>query len=185
VKDGYIALIDESGIRIVADGFHFTNEIRLDANEEWLYVVETCARHISRLRVQADGSLTDREVFGPSDTGAFIDGIAFDVYGNLWGTHVMCDQIFALTPKGDLHILLDDEAAAPSLALMQAFDRGEATADHMLASGGSIAPWMASITFGGADLKTVYIGSLRGTTIPYFTSPVAGLPMVHWHEQGK
>jgi len=27
----------------------------------------------------------------------------------------------------------------------------------------------------------VYLGSLRGTTIPYFRSPVAGLPMVHWN----
>ena len=33
-----------------------------------------------------------------------------------------------------------------------------------------------------ADLRTAYIGSLRATTIPYFTSPVAGLPMVHWNE---
>lgn len=39
---------------------------------------------------------------------------------------------------------------------------------------------MASVTFGGPDLCTVYIGSLMGTTIAYFTAPVAGLPMVHW-----
>ena len=38
----------------------------------------------------------------------------------------------------------------------------------------------ASVTFGGPDLRTVYVGSLRGTRIPYFRSPVAGLPMVHW-----
>ena len=41
------------------------------------------------------------------------------------------------------------------------------------------APWFASVTFGGTDLKTCYIGSLRGTRIPCFESPVAGLPMVH------
>lgn len=52
--------------------------------------------------------------------------------------------------------------------------------DHMLAAMGTIAPWTASITFGGPDLKTVYVGSLRGTRIPHFPSPVAGLPMVHW-----
>jgi hypothetical protein len=39
---------------------------------------------------------------------------------------------------------------------------------------------MASVTFGGPDLRTAYIGSLVGTRIPYFRSPVAGLPMVHW-----
>ncbi len=42
---------------------------------------------------------------------------------------------------------------------------------------------MASITFGGADRKTVYLGSLRGSTLPSFRSPVAGLPMIHWSEK--
>jgi hypothetical protein len=34
----------------------------------------------------------------------------------------------------------------------------------------------------GADLRTVYVGSLRGTTIPHFRSPVPGLPLVRWSE---
>lgn len=181
VADGYIALYDQGRLRIVADGFRFTNEIRLDAKEEWLYVAETCGRHITRLRVQPDGSLTDREVFGPSDHGAFIDGIAFDAHGNLWGTHVMTDRIFALTPKGDLRILLDDDkASAAGRTLMEAFAADQATPELMLACGGTIAPWFASVTFGGPDLRTVYVGSLRGTRIPAFRSPVAGLPMAHW-----
>ena len=50
----------------------------------------------------------------------------------------------------------------------------------MLAAAGKVAPWMASVTFGDPDLKTVYLGSLRGERIPYFRSPDAGLPMVHW-----
>ena len=41
----------------------------------------------------------------------------------------------------------------------------------MMACGGTIAPWMASLTFGGPDLKNVYIGSLRGTTIPGSVRP--------------
>ncbi|MEW6256252.1 MAG: SMP-30/gluconolactonase/LRE family protein [Pseudomonadota bacterium] len=181
VSDGYIALYDEGRLRIVADGFRFTNEIRLDAREEWLYVAETCGRRITRLRVQPNGDLTDREVFGPSDHGAFIDGIAFDAHGNLWGTHVMTDRIFALTPQGDLRILLDDDkGSAAGKALMAAFAADAATPEMMLACGGTIAPWFASLTFGGSDLRTVHVGSLRGTRIPTFRSPVAGLPMAHW-----
>ena len=34
IRDGYIALFDQGRLRIVADCFHFTNEIRLDAGEE-------------------------------------------------------------------------------------------------------------------------------------------------------
>jgi sugar lactone lactonase YvrE len=114
--DGYIALIDEEGIRIVADGFAFTNEIRLDAKEEWLCVAETCARRVTRMRVASDGSLHDREVFGPSSLGSgLIDGIAFDAYGNLWATMIFADRLVAITPRGDLLTILDDgnrEAAA-------------------------------------------------------------------------
>ena len=182
IADGCIALADEKGLRIVADGFQFTNEIRLDDKEEYLYIVETCGQCISRMRVQPDGSLTDREVYGPSKLGkyGFPDGIAFDVHGNLWGTLVMVDQVFAITPAGNFHVILDDTNEEAALALEKAFVEDRATPDDMLAAGGTIAPWFASVTFGGSDLKTVYIGSLRGTRIPYFRSPLAGLPMVHW-----
>jgi len=181
IQDGYVALADDKGLRIVADGFAFTNEIRLDAKEEWLYVVETTGKRIQRLRVGPDGSLSDRQIFGPADTGGFIDGIAFDAFGNLWGTHVVPDRVFAITPEGEFRILLEDVPDwAPIKAAFAAFEADRFTAQHMLACGGPIAPWMASITFGGPDLKTVYIGSLRANRIPCFRSPVAGLPMVHW-----
>ena len=187
ISDGYIALADETGIRIVADGFSFTNEIRLDKEEKNMYVVETTGQCISRMRVQKNGSLINREIFGPNKLGkdgknGFPDGIAFDSYGNLWGTLVMSDQIFALTPEGEYHVILDDDNEEASETLEQAFRENSATPDLMLAAGGTIAPWFASITFGRSDLRTVYIGSLRGTRIPYFQSPVAGLPMVHWNE---
>lgn len=182
IADGYIALADEKGLRIVADGFKFTNEIRLDAQEQYLYIVETCGQRISRMRVQPDGSLTNREIFGPAKLGryGFPDGIAFDAFGNLWGTLVMVDQVFAITPEGDFQVILDDTNEPAALALEKAFVEDRATPDDMLAAGGTLAPWFASVTFGGPDLKTVYIGSLRGTRIPYFQAPVAGLPMVHW-----
>lgn len=53
VADGFVALFEPSvgRLRVVAEGFRFTNEIRLDAREEWLYVAETCGPCITRLRV--------------------------------------------------------------------------------------------------------------------------------------
>ncbi len=182
ISDGYIAMADEKGLRMVAEGFAFTNEIRLDADEQFMYIVETAAKRISRMKVEPDGSLAGREIFGPSDLGGLPDGIAFDSYGNLWGTLVMTDQLFVLTPEGDEHIILDDGDPRASREFLEAFENDRVEPDHMLAAGGTIAPWFASVTFGGPDLRTVYIGSLRGTRIPYFRSPVAGLPMVHWNK---
>ena len=183
VRDGFIAVLDGGVLRVVADGFYFTNEIRFDAREEWLYIVETTGPHITRMRVQegAGGvTLSDREVFGPQHLGGFPDGIAFDSFGNLWCTLVMVDQLIALTPQGDKRVLLDDGDPVASQHLLDRMAAGTLTADDMMKARGTLAPWMASVTFGGPDLRTVYIGSLMGTTIPYFRSPVAGLPMVHW-----
>ncbi len=184
LPDGYIARYVDGKFRIVADGFHFTNEIRMDANEEYMYVVETTGGCISRLRVGADGSLGDREIFGPRSLGkgAWPDGIAFDSVGNLWGTCVYSDKLFVLTPQGDLRVLLDEGDPAMVDALEQQFLAGAVTKDVLFATGRGVAPWMASVTFGGPDLQTAYIGSLRGQRIPYFRAPVPGLPMVHWNE---
>lgn len=184
LADGYIARYVDGKFRIVADGFHFTNEIRMDAKEEYMYVVETTGGCISRLRVDEDGSLGQREVFGPSSLGkgAWPDGIAFDSFGNLWGTCVYSDKLFVLTPEGDQRVLLDEGDPAKVDALEKQFFAGKVTEDVLFATGQGIAPWMASVTFGGPDLQTIYIGSLRANNIPYFRAPVAGLPMVHWNE---
>lgn len=178
--DGYIGLIDEHGIRVVAEGFCGTNEIRFDPREEWLYVVESTGHKISRLRVQPDGSLTDRETYGPESLGGFPDGFAFDAFGNLWITLIFTDELIALTPEGEVLTLLDDSNPDTKKRLLDHFHAGTLTPEIMGATHGTIAPWLASLTFGGPDLRTVYLGSLRGTRVPYFRSPVAGQPMIHW-----
>jgi hypothetical protein len=95
----------------------------------------------------------------------------------------MVDQLVALTPEGDKRMLLDDSNPAATAILLKRMEAGTLQVEDMQNAHGSIAPWMASITFGGPDLRTVYLGSLRGTRIPFFRSPVAGLPMVHWRSQ--
>jgi gluconolactonase len=185
LKDGYIARYEDGEFRIVADGFGFTNEIRFDAREEFLYVVETTGGCVSRLRMDEKENLSHREVFGPTrlGKGAWPDGIAFDSYGNLWGTMVYSDKLFALTPEGDLRILLDEGDPAKVDALERQFFDNHVTEDVLFVTGQGIAPWMASVTFGGPDLQTAYIGSLKGQRIPYFRAPVPGLPMVHWNDR--
>lgn len=182
LDDGFIALADERGLRIVADGLHFTNEVRLDATEEYLYAVETCGRRISRFRVGADGSLNGREIFGPSDFGpaGFPDGCTFDSYGNLWVTLVMAEKLIALTPDGEMLTLYDDGKPEKIAALEAGYQAGKPTPEQMMETRSSVTPWIASVTFGGPDLRNAYIGTLFGTSIPWFRSPVAGLPMVHW-----
>ena len=120
-------------------------------------------------------------MFGPSSLGrgAWPDGIAFDTAGNLWHARLL-GQLFVLTPNGDMRVLLDEgtrEVAALEQAFFEHRDRRGAVCHQA-----RLAPWMASVTFGGGSPSGGHIGSLKGSRIPSFRSPVPGLPMVHWNE---
>ncbi|MBI0328624.1 SMP-30/gluconolactonase/LRE family protein [Burkholderia plantarii] len=182
LADGYLVLINERGARIAADGLAFANEIRFDANEAFLYVAETTAKRVSRFAVRADGTLGARETYGPGQLGpGLIDGIAFDAHGNLWCAMIFADRLVAIDPDGEPHLLLDDGDAAATARFDAAFATGEIVPMPVIeATGGTLAPWLTSITFGGPDLRTVYLGSLKGSALAAFASPVAGLPMIHW-----
>ena len=59
-----------------------------------------------------------------------------------------------ITPKREFHIVLQD---------LQ----------------GDIVRRPTNITFGGPDMRTAYVGSLRGPFIPTFQAPEPGLPLIH------
>jgi hypothetical protein len=92
----------------------------------------------------------------------------------------MSYRLLAITPVGDVLELLNDGNPAATAALEAHSAAGTLTMDVMAKAHGTLAPWMASITFGGADLQTVYLGSLMGSTLASFRSPVAGMPLAHW-----
>ena len=172
--DGYIVLLDEKGPRIVADGLFLTNEVRLDAAEEYLYVVETIINHMLRFRVQADGSLTDKEIFGPNNlgTGAAIDGFTFDIEGNLWVTLVLRNGLGIITTDGDYHIVFED----PREDVLKSFEgkiaSGMAEPNDMAMAAGPRLQFITSLAFGGPDLRTAYLGSLGMSTLANF--PITG-----------
>jgi gluconolactonase len=182
IADGQLLLHDGERLRVVADGLAFANECKLDATETHVYVAQTCGRNVVRFPIGEDGSLGEREVYGPADHGRFIDGIAFDAFGNLWGTYIFTDGIFAITPEREARLVFDDSTPEEVARFDERFRRGAIDMEFLLGTGGPLATWCASLTFGGPDLRDVYVGSLRQTRIPHFRSPVAGLPLVHWSE---
>ncbi|GHO49518.1 SMP-30/gluconolactonase/LRE family protein [Ktedonospora formicarum] len=180
--DGYIILIDEKGPRIVADGLYLTNEIRLDPREEYLYIAETMKNRVLRFRVQPDGNLTDKENFGPNYLGAgsAVDGFTFDAEGNIWITLVLRNGLGVITTDGDYHVVFEDPREEALMAFDEGLANGTATPEGMAMAAGPKLQFITSLTFGGPDLRTAYLGSLGMSTLPTFQSPVAGLPMRHW-----
>jgi gluconolactonase len=179
--DGYVAVMDDDGaLRLVADHFIGTNEIRFDAAEEWLYVVESNAHRISRIRLGESDEVLEREVYGPTELPGTPDGMAFDQAGNLWITLIHADRLVAITPEGELLTLLDDGDPDQVADYAEHVRSGTVTPELMGRTHGTLAPLMASLTFGGPDLCTVYLGSILGNRLPTFRSPVPGLPLAHW-----
>ena len=130
------------------------------------------------MRVKENGDLYGREVY--ARLSGFPDGFAFDTYGNLWTTLIFTDQLAAITPEGEELILLDDSNPTTKKLLFEHYENRTLTGEILASVQGTLCPWMASLSFGGKDMKTVYLGSLRGTRVPYFQSPVAGQKMIHW-----
>ncbi len=183
VKDGYIILIDQKGPRIVADGIYFANEVRMDAEEKYLYAAETLGRHMLRFAVGADGSLGQAEVFGPADLGegAAIDGFTFDAEGNLWVTTVLRNGLVVISADGSqAHTIFEDPNEAALTHAFEKISQSSLSPEEMFACVGPQVQFPTSVVFAGPDLKTVYMGSLAMPHLLSFESPVAGLPMRHW-----
>ena len=181
ISDGYIGVYDGKSARIIANNLSFPNEIRLDPQNEYLYVAETTAKRVRRFKILDEFQLGAPEHFGPKSLGdGFPDGIAFDEKGNLWVAMVVAEKVIVITADQQVHKIMDDGIPREIRKVERNFRAGILLREQMAATKGSIAPLVSSIAFGGENLETVYLGSLAGGQIASFSSPVAGRPMEHW-----
>lgn len=180
VADGFIALKDEKGSRIVADNLGFTNEAVVSPDGEWLYVNETFARRLSRFRIGHDGSLGTRETVTQFGPGNFPDGLAFDAEGSVWITSIISNRVIRVDLDGSTNVVLEDADPAHVAWCEEAYLKGELGRDHIDHSAGRFLKNISSLAFGGSDMRTVYLGCLRGDSIAYFRSPISGFPPNHW-----
>lgn len=167
--DGFVYRVRPDGrAEKMADGLELANGLALDADESHLYVCQTMGRNVVRFPIRADGSLGPREPYGPvlgvpafrgatpeqRATFGATDGCGFDQDGNLWVTLVVANRIVAITPSGRVETIVHD----PTGALMD---------------------WPTNVSWGGPDLRDLYIGSIRKDHVLHARSPVPGLPLIH------
>lgn len=180
VADGFIVLADARGTRIVADGLHYTNEVRPDPSGDWLYVVETFGRRLVRFPLRLDSRLGPREVVVTLGHGCFPDGFAFDDEGGIWITSLVSNRLLRLRRDGRLETVLEDVNEQFVETVEQAFAAGTMSAEHLGPVPGRLLQQVTSIAFGGSDRRTAYLGSLHATCLYRFRSAVAGAPPPHW-----
>lgn len=174
--EGSILLVENGKARVVADGLHLTNEVKVSPDGHHLYAVESLGCRVVRFPILADGALGPRETVGPSSLGygAFPDGIAFDSAGNVWVTLVARNAIAVIDRDGELHTLFEEVNTAAVTRLVESITAGTATREMLAACCGSTLRLPTSLAFGGVDRRTVYVGSVGGSTLMTFRSPVAG-----------
>jgi gluconolactonase len=174
LDDGLIFWLAPDGeVSVVAEGIRFANGIAMDADEKHLFVCQTTGCDVLRYPIAADGSLGEGQRYGPklglevtevqgqrplpaelrSQLGT-TDGCGFDANGNLWVTLVMANKIVAITPAGDVVTVLAD----PEGKLMRN---------------------PTNVSWGGSDLRDLYIGSISTDYVIKVRSPVPGMPMAY------
>jgi sugar lactone lactonase YvrE len=180
VADGFVVLVDERGARIVADGLHYTNEVRPCPSGRWLYVVETFGRRLVRCPIRADGEVGAPQTVVTFGGGCFPDGFAFDEAGGIWITSLVSNRLLWMPDADRLEIVLEDVNQAFVDAAEEAFAAGRLDREHLGPIPGTTLQQLTSIGFGGQDRRTAYLGSLHASCVYRFRAPVAGLAPEHW-----
>lgn len=174
-SDGFLYRVARDGsARIVARGIQFANGVALDADESHIYVCQTTGCNVLRYAIRADGSVGPAEPYGPQlgaripdgalaegmppvevlRTLGLTDGCGFDAEGNLWVTLVTANKIVAIRPDGEVVTMLEDPD-------------------------GAVLNHPTNVSWGGADMRDLYIGSIAVDYVLHARSPVPGLPLVH------
>jgi len=178
-SDGYIAIHDGRGSRIVAEGLTWTNECRLDPQRNVLVVNETFGRRLTRFHVRQNGDLYERHTLAEFGKGDFPDGMAIDEEGGVWIASIVSNRIIRVEIDGTQRLVLEDPSPESS-QIEDLYLADQLTRTRVTAARGSILSNVSSIAFGGPNLKQVFLGSLGGNAIATFNSSVAGIPPVHW-----
>lgn len=166
--DGFIFVLRPDGSsEIVADRLKFPNGMALSADERTLFCAQTTGADVLAFPILPGGRLGAGERYGPilgvlqapgpgvdKSSLGYTDGIGMDAEGNLWVCLPASDKVVAITPSLEVVTVIEDAT-------------GE-TVNHP-----------TNITWGGPDLKDLYIGSIRADYVLKGRSPVAGQPHAH------
>lgn len=166
--DGFLFVLRPDGSSaIVADRLKFPNGLALSADDGVLYCAQTTGADVLAFPVLPGGGLGAGERYGPvlgkltppgpgvdaAELG-YTDGVGMDAEGNVWICLPAANKLVAITPGLEVMVVAHD----PS---------------------GEVMNHPTNVTWGGPDLKDLYVGSIRADYVLKTRSPVAGQPMLH------
>lgn len=180
VANGYVGLIERGEFRIVVEGLAYTNELRPDYENGWLYIAETMRQKISRIRLDEKGVHGVPELFAQMPPGAFVDGLEVDSEGAVLAACIISNEIFRITPDGQQSIIASERIEPWVQEVEAAFAAGQMGRPHLDRSPTTHLRNTASVTFCGPDLDTLVCGVLLDDKLPLLKAPVKGRKPLHW-----
>ena len=180
VANGLIGTVEDGRAQIVARGLHYTNEIRPDLENGWLYVSETFGFAITRFPLAPDGTLGEKAEFASVPDGSFVDGIALDAEGCVWSASIVSNEVRRTDPHGRSEVMLAETDRAWVSEVIDALDRGQMGRRHFDEVPTKTLRNAASLAFHGEDLTRLAAGSLLGDRIVTFETETQGRRPVHW-----
>jgi len=183
VQDGFIAVVDSGGARIVADNLAYTNEIAFSPDGKWVYTNETYGQQVSRFPLLPGARLGPREVVAQLGGADLPDGICFDVEGGAWISCIASNRLLLIRPDGSISEVLADTDTTHAALIEHGIRTGTLTHANMQTSGHSRLPNISSLAFGGPERRTAYLGCLLDDSLRTFESPISGAELPHWHRR--
>lgn len=180
ILDGFVICVDGKKARIAADGLGYTNECVLDEERGYFYINETFNRRITRFRIAAGGTLTDRQVFVEFERGYYPDGLTLDADGGLWMTSVINNALVHIDRSGRAETLMQNAEDDLLDDAEKAYAGGALKVEHIARA--TPLRWnnLSSLAFCGPDLQDAVLGSLGGSRLMKLRMPVKGNVQPHW-----
>ncbi|MHA1565804.1 MAG: hypothetical protein ACTSX7_10875, partial [Alphaproteobacteria bacterium] len=132
--------------------------------------------------VDDQNRLGDRQTVAEFGLGIFPDGLTFDEQGAIWITSIISNSILRITPSLEQELVLCDGNDAHIATAESAFKDGTLGRPHLDTIASQRLKNISSLSFGGTDRRTAYLGCLLGDRIACFRSSVAGAIPAHWHD---
>ena len=134
-ENGWVGRLRSSGrAEFLAGPFAFPNGLAFSADERFLYVVQSLRDDVVEVEIQANGKAGARRVYA-SNLARVPDGMAFDAAGNLYVACYASDNVYKITPTGEVSLLAYDPQ-------------------------GTMIARPTNVAFGGPDLDHIYLPNL-------------------------
>ncbi len=160
VKNGFVGVIENGQARVVLDGLHYTNEIRVDFDAGWLYVSETFSQRISRFPISRDLEIGAGEIFAQFPKGAFVDGIALDENGGVFAACIVSNEIYHVTTDGKLRLIASERDDNWVKEVETALDNKSMTRAHFDTTPAQILKNVSSVVLRKSEKPELICGAL-------------------------